>query len=435
MILEDVTVIDGTGRPPAHHTSILVKDGRIAAMGPRVPRPPQAEVRRMPGRTVIPGLIDMHAHVTTYVESGEPSAYRYDRAVSEQVLRTLLGFGITTVRNPAAPAAEGVRLRDDVAAGRIAGPRIFTAGEAIDHGRLPAGPFVVVETEAEVRREVRRQAKLGVDLVKLYAGLTENLVAAAIEEAHTHRLPAIAHLGATTWKRAAELGIDGICHGASWEAFALPSSRRAAYQNSAQPYLKKRVEWLEDVDLEGDDLRATLGALRSHRVVVDPTLVAYESKFRARDPLYAGSPDLRFAPAALLTLWRAEPPLTFDWTAQEGARARSVWPKMLALVKLYRDRGVRLVVGSDEPNPWVVPGPSLHREMELLVSAGIPPQEVLKMATRNAAEALGILKEAGTVEVGKRADLVVLSADPLVDITTTRKIELVLQRGKSVETR
>jgi imidazolonepropionase-like amidohydrolase len=437
LLLEDVTVVDGTDKPRVPHASILIEDGRIAFVGPAAaaPRPTGVEVRPLPGRTVIPGLIDMHAHVTTYVDAhggGAPAGYRYDREVSEAVLRTLLAFGITAVRNPAAPAAEGLRLRDDAAAGRIAGPRIFTAGEALDRGRPQQGPFVTVETEADVRKEVRRQAKLGVDYLKLYTGLPEKLTAAAIAEAHARGVAVIGHLGATSWKDAAELGIDGICHGASWEARALPAQRRAAYERSAQPYLLKRVEWLAQVDLDGDGLRAIVAALVKHGVVVDPTLIAYETKFRARDPFFVDSSDLAFVPRPLLQLWKAERPLTQDWSAEDDARARSAWRKMLALVKLYHDRGVRLVAGSDEPNPWVVPGASLHRELELLVSAGIPAQQVLQMATRNAAEALGISAQAGTVETGKIADLVVLSADPLQDIANTRAIELVLQRGHPI---
>lgn len=436
LLLEDVTVVDGTDKPPLPHAAILIEDGRIAFVGPAgaAPRPAAVEVLALPGRTVIPGLIDMHAHVTTYVNQrvrDRPPAYRYDREVSEAVLRTLLAFGITAVRNPAAPAAEGVRLRDDVAAGKIAGPRIFTAGEALDT-QPREGPFVTVRSEADVLKEVRRQAKLGVDYIKLYTGVPAKLAAVAIAEAHARRVAVIGHLGATTWKDAAELGIDGICHGASWESRALPAQRRVAYQGSAQPYLLKRVEWLSDLDLGGDELRATVAALVKRRVVVDPTLIAYETKFRARDAFFVRSPDLAFVPRKVLELWRAEPPLTQNWSSEDDARARAAWSKMLALVKLYHDQGVRLVAGSDEPNPWVVPGPSLHRELQLLVSAGIPAGEALQMATRNAAAALGILSQAGTLEPGKFADLLVLSADPLQDIANTRAIELVLQRGRRV---
>ena len=436
--LEDVTIIDGTNRPPLQNASILIRDGRVAAVGPNgtIPRPPQVETRHLPRRYVIPGLIDMHAHVTIFIAEeadGGPSEYRYDRRVSEKVLQTLLAFGITTVRNPAAPAVEGVRLRDDVAAGRVTGPRIFTSGEAIDHFRGRPGPFVYVESERDVQSEIRRQARLGVDLIKLYAKLPERLVAAAIREGHAQGLKVIGHLGETSWKQAADLGIDGLCHGAPWDSAMLPARKRFAYQSSAKPYLKKRMDWLEGLDLDSDEIRATILALVRHGVVVDPTLIAYETKFRSSDPFYLESPDLTLVPEPLLNLWRHERPPTFGWTKEDHQRARALWTKLLAFVKLYHDRGVRLVAGTDVPNPWVVPGASLHRELELLASAGIPLQEVIGMATKNAADALGISGEVGTVEAGKAADLVVLTSNPLKSISNLRDIEYVIQAGRIID--
>jgi imidazolonepropionase-like amidohydrolase len=173
-----------------------------------------------------------------------------------------------------------------------------------------------------------------------------------------------------------------------------------------------------------------ISALVQHHVVVDPTLIAYDTKFRDHDPLYVESPDLIFVPQPVLNMWRHGNSSTSGWTSADRERARALWPKVLALTKLYYDRGVHLVAGTDIPNPWVIPGASLHRELELLVSAGIPPQEVITMATRNAAEALGISGESGTVEVGKLADLVVLTSNPLEEIRNTREMEFVIRRGR-----
>src|SRR5262249_44656471 len=152
--------------------------------------PEGATVVDLSGRWLIPGLIDAHAHVTI-LEPGPNGRLQDhdDRPVSQRVLRLLLANGITAVRNPAAPAGDGVALRAEVAAGRAIGPRIVTAGESLNRP-LPGldGPAVGVATEAQVKREIDRQAAVGVDLIKVYATLPPDLVRAAIEAAHAHGL-------------------------------------------------------------------------------------------------------------------------------------------------------------------------------------------------------------------------------------------------------
>ena len=170
-------------------------------------------------------------------------------------------------------------------------------------------------------------------------------------------------------------------------------------------------------------------ALREHRVSVDPTLVAYHTKFWWRDSIYQLDPDVALVPE-LVENWRVLGMHTSDWTAEEFDRAQAAWPSMLALVGRMQREGVHLTTGSDLASPWVIPGVALHQELALLVSAGVTPAEVLRMATRNGAEALGLLAESGTVEPGKRADLVVLEADPLRDIRNIRRIRYVVLGGR-----
>jgi imidazolonepropionase-like amidohydrolase len=170
-------------------------------------------------------------------------------------------------------------------------------------------------------------------------------------------------------------------------------------------------------------------ALREHRVSVDPTLVAYHTKLWWRDSIYQRDPDVALVPEVLEN-WRVLGMDTRDWTAEEFDRAQAAWPKLLALVARMQREGVRLTTGSDLASPWVIPGVGLHQELALLVSAGIAPVDVLRMATRNGAEALRLLSETGTVEPGKRADLVVLEADPLRDIRNTRRIRYLVLGGR-----
>lgn len=424
LVLDDVTLIEGTGAPPRPHSRIVIAGRRLMAVGARnsVQVPEGATRLPVAGSWVLPGLVDLHAHVTFL---RDPVHFReYDRATSEQVLRILLAHGITLARNPAAPAAEGVALRDDLRAGRVAGPRLLTAGEAIDFGQD--------RTEDDVCAEVRRQAALGVDFIKVYAHMPPRHVGAAVEEAHRRGLKVIGHLQATTAAEAARLGIDAITHAATWTSSLLPASRRAAYEESqrAKGFLRARVDWLEAVDMEGPEMSDVVRAVAERRIPLDPTLIAYATKFLGDEPRWRESPSLLAAPAAIRETWKGA---LSDWTPADFTRAHRAWPKLLRLVQRYHEGGVPLAAGSDEPNTWVAPGASLHDELELLVSAGLSPLDVLHIATLGGAEALGLRGETGSVEAGKAADLVVLGGDPVADIRNTRAIRLVIQQGRALD--
>jgi imidazolonepropionase-like amidohydrolase len=418
--LKGATVIDMTGRAP-FIADVVLRNDRIATIGRNAPVPAGATVLDVTGDYIVPGFTDMHAHVT-FLRDGTLS--RYDRATSEQVLRLLLAYGVTTVRNPAAPAVDGVALREDVARGAIPGPRIFTAGEALN-GR----PF---STSAQIRAEIDRQAGVGVNAIKVYADSTPPQTAVAIDEAHRRGLKVIGHLQATDWPTAASQGIDFVTHAVSWSDTALPPQARAAYraeQRRVGP-MKARILWLESVDVNGPEIGRVIDALKAHHISDDPTLIAYKTKFVVTAE-YRGEQNVSLAPQAMQRSWRTGGS-TADWTSDDYERMRRVWPKMLAIVYRYFREGVTLTTGTDVPNPWVVPGVSLHQEMALLSDAGIPNEAILAMTTRNAAAALGLDREIGTLEVGKRADVVVLGANPLADIHNTRQIREVFAGGVRV---
>lgn len=423
--IRGATVLDGLGAAPLAGQTVLIRDGRIAALGADVAIPPEARVLDGEGRWVIPGLIDAHAHVTILpLEASGALATRMDREASEQALRTMLAFGITSARNPAAPAEDGVALREAVARGEILGPTLVTAGEALNPRAFAFGPSVGTPDVEAARAEVRRQATLGVDLIKVYAAMPPDLIAAASGEAHALGLETIGHLQRATWQEGVEAGLDHITHGAPWSAAYLPEPLREGYRGD----FRARMDWLEAVEPHGEAWQATVRALAASGVSVDPTLVAIRTKLVGDDPAYRDSARLAFAPGPVRSLWR-QTTFTDDWTAADDARGRAVWPRMLALTRSLHTGGVRLLAGTDSPNPWVVPGLSLHEELQLLASAGIPPLDVLRIATSNGADALG-LGETGRIAVGMEADLVILSADPLADLAHTRDIEWVIVDGQ-----
>lgn len=169
------------------------------------------------GQTLLPGFIDLHAHAVIGPDSIDATTspptmnVGLDPTGPRHALRVLLAFGITTIRNPAGNTEAAVALRDSVRLGYFPGPRIYTAGSAIDAVRAP-GMVATVTSAEEVRAEVARQAALGVDYVKLYASLPADQIRAGVDEAHRRGVRAIAHLFGTSWTDAANAGIDGIVH-------------------------------------------------------------------------------------------------------------------------------------------------------------------------------------------------------------------------------
>jgi imidazolonepropionase-like amidohydrolase len=227
------------------------------------------------------------------------------------------------------------------------------------------------------------------------------------------------------------MGIDFLTHATAWSVDDLSPSKRAAYRRALaeRGAMRARIDWLESFDPEAPSVQATIALLARRKISVDPTLVAYESKFLdPAKPKYRQNPARAVVPEMLEDWERCGTP-TDNWTPEDYARMARAWPKLLRLVKRYHAGGVLLTKGSDVTNPWVIPGESIHQELELLVSAGIAPRDVIKIATRNGAEALGILNETGTIERGKLADPIVLDRDPLMNISETRSIAMVMQRG------
>jgi imidazolonepropionase-like amidohydrolase len=421
ILLDRISLIDGEGGMPRHDMSMLIVDGkiaRIAASGDIKARPGW-NVLRLPGRYVLPGLIDTHAHATFLRDPDRFSGH--DRDVSERVLKILLAHGITTIRNPAAPEDEVVRLRERLNKGLTTGPQMLAAGRPINFGQD--------RSAEDVRREVRRQAETGIDYIKVYANMPPILIRAAVDEAHAHKLKVIGHLQASTPKAAVDAGIDAITHAATWTTSLLPENKRTLYESRRREVgaMRARMDWLEWLDGGSPEVLDSIRAVVESKTPLDPTLIAYATKFLGRDPRYRASPYLCIVPVEIRETWDG---WLDNWPKEAFVQGRKSWPRLLELVKRYHDAGALLTTGSDFPNPYVIPGAGLHDEMALLVESGIPAGEVVRIATRNGAEALGLLEQVGTLTEGKYADLIVLGADPTADIENIRRIEIVFQAGR-----
>ena len=403
VILEGATLIDGTTTPPKPNSVIVIDGNKIDNVSDTVKyfdrdknllylhNTTKSLVLNLTGKYIIPGLFDMHAHVAGVLKNS------YNETKSENFLKILLINGVTAIRNPGGPTTESVGLREKVSAGEIVGPKIFTAGRLINNPQIPI-PFVEkqVHTEQEVRQEVRNQASEGVDYIKLYVGLRPNLVKAAIAEAHAHGLKVIGHLYLTSWTGAANLGIDALTHGVPVSPFLLSEDKQKTfYEAGDDPF--NHFLWLSLVDLNSTKIREMINTLAKHKIPVDPTLDIYEAMLKG------------------------------------DMKEKYLWPKVLRLTKMMYDGGVKILSGTDLPNFGLIPGQSLHHELELLQETGISPSDIVRIATANGAQALGILDKVGTIQAGKEANMVILASNPMVNISNTKKIEAIINEGKLVQ--
>lgn len=432
-VLRNIAVIDTATGALQPDMAVELRGDRIQAVVPDAgyKAPAEARIIDSKGRYLLPGFVEMHAHVLMHPwdEAGQILP-RYDRGTVLGILRLMLAHGITTVRDPGSETEAAITLRNMLAAGKVTGPTLRTAGRILNQSSFNPEPFAPVQDEKAVREEIRWQAAAGVDFIKVYASMRPELVKIAIDEAHAHKLPVIGHLGRTTWTQAAELGIDAVTHAAPWSPDYLSEADREGYNQT----LFGRAYWIEHLDLASPAVTGMADALAKHEISVDPTLIAMHTKFFGNDPRWLQHPQLGLVPGLLRKGW-PKGSFTSSWTEEQYRQAQTTWPKMLALTKLLHDRGVLLTVGTDTPTPWIIPGISFHEEMGLLRDAGIPAKDVLRMATLNGARALGMAESIGAVKAGMRADLVVLRANPLERIENTREIERVIRGGWIYEPR
>jgi imidazolonepropionase-like amidohydrolase len=287
--------------------------------------------------------------------------------------------------------------------------------------------FVYPRTESEWQAEAKREADLGMTYFKLYSELTEDELATGIRVAHEHGLKAIAHLNRVSWTRAIELGIDGLEHALPTSPDLLEPAARATYVAGLGPDSKFTYRWFELADYDGPLIRRLVDLMARKRIATDMTLIVNELLYNT-DDLERVVPPLELTDAlpeqmqAALTELRAS---AAGWTPDDYSRARAVMPKVLAFARMLHDAGVPMMIGTDAGG-----GAYYARELELHVDSGIPVWDVLRMATSEAADIMGMGDRIGRVEVGYEADLAILDADPVADIRAAAQIYGVLNNGE-----
>ena len=407
-------VITGAGDPILRDAVVVIREGHIETVAPRegFKIPKSAVTVDVTGEWIIPGLIDGHAHTERWA------------------LARYVAAGVTTVRDLHGQQDSILGLREEVSLGGLIAPRIFSAGAMIDGAPATYPDANEVTNADQVRKVVDQLAVGGADYVKAYTRITPALFKPLMDEAGTFDLRVTAHLGLTDALTAAKLGVSSIEH--------LTGIPEALAKNPEKIYAEHRASFFRGwnafehawADLDSAALTQVAITLAQARVTMIPTLVLHETYSRLDQPDNVHPEDLRTLPDSQMQVWNVPGMIArAGWTGIDYAAFREARHNQDLFLRAFRGAGGRIVAGTDASNQMLVPGWSLHSELELLVAAGLTPSDALKTATINTAELLGA-DSLGIIAPGKVADLVVLKENPLVDIRNTRGVMLVIVRGQ-----
>ncbi|HYO13725.1 MAG TPA: amidohydrolase family protein [Thermoanaerobaculia bacterium] len=396
--------------------TVLVRGDRIAAVGPRDEVEIPAGALRIDGagRTLMPGLADLHVHLEYFDDP--------------DLLALFLANGVTTVRN-----MDGrphiLEWRRRIASGELAGPTIVTAGPLLD-GDPPLLPDnTVVKDAAQAAAAVIAQAKAGYDFIKVYTNLSPEAWTAILEAARERGLPIAGHVPR-------EVGIERVLTSGQTSLEHLDGYDDLIEADDS-PF-RSRWHWAKlymGVPTDAEKVRRAAEQTAAAKVWNVPTLVEKEKVAPLEEMVgWLDRPEMRYLPPAAREAWdpRTWDPRRARLVTSMGEEEREILTRgrqnRLALVRALHDAGAGLLVGTDTPQPFVLPGFAVLEEVRLFVEAGLPPEAALAAATREAGRFLG--KDFGTVEPGRRADLLLLEANPLEDVAVLARRAGVMVRGR-----
>ena len=385
-------------------TTVIVAGNRIQAVGRdgEVAVPAGFEVLDAGGKTLLPGLWDMHTHL------------------SEDQGLFNLASGITTVRDLANDVDQLLDMRRRWDSGEGIGPRVLMAGFMDGPGPYAGPTKALVSTEQQALDWVERYAKLGYVQIKLYSSLDPKLVPPVVKRAHELGLRVSGHIpNGMSAEQAVRAGFDEIQHA----NFLVLNFLDPKIDTRTPARFHEVAKHAAELDLRSDRVKSFIALLKERGTVSDPTLVAFEGMFTGQagkvDPGLAAVAD-RLPPQTQRGLYGGglNPP------ADQAQRYRDSFRAMQNLVKALHDAGVTIVAGTD-----AMAGFSLHRELELYVDSGIPAPDALRIATLGAARVMKRDQELGSIAPGKLADLILVDGDPASRISDIRRVVLTVKDG------
>ncbi len=433
LVIEGGTLIDGTGAPPLSDSVVVIEGNRIAAIGLKgqTPIPEGVEVIDATGRFILPGFSDIHVHWDAWM----PELF--------------LAHGVTSAVDLDSFFPWILEQRDALLDGRMRGPRLFTTVRSLS-GRLVwdgKGRLTDLRPEVESAEMARRLTRVigpgreQFQLTKTYTELTPDQLQAVVEESHRAGRKVMAHLGSLDARQAAHLGVDGIAHG-SGIALATISDPVKAEELRAFTRLGISVDYpmflmyhaYMDMDRVDDLVRLlvqqNVGIEFEQVNTAGRWVPEYREAWLAEDIRLLEDPNLQYVPQANRDRVLYYEPYD-QLSDQQRELVREGYEKRKDFIGRFALAGGKTLAGCDTVS-FVLSGICLHRELELLVEAGLTPMQAIQAATRNNFEFLQE-EDLGTLQPGKKADLIILREDPLADIRNTRTLELVMQDGQRVD--
>lgn len=438
-VFNHVTVIDVMGAPSKSEMTVIVTGNQISAIGKtgKVRVPKNSQIIDATGKFMIPGLWDMHVH-----------ALRRERV--SYFFPLFIANGVTGIRDMGTTEdgfASLAGLRKEIADGTLLGPRIIAAGRILD-GAKPAVPenSIPFSSETEARHAVRFLKQTGADFIKVYSGIPRKQYFAIIDEARKQNIPVAGHIPTEiTSFEASDAGqksfehlgnILGSC--STLEPKTIDERVGALVKPSGKPgdfsHIPARIAERTKIELETYDERkcqtlfAQLAANKTWQV---PTLATKRALSLVDDGTFFNDVRMKYIKPTDLENWKPENNFFLKYRTPEFiVQKKRLYQKELELTAALHKAGVPFMTGTDIPGAYTYPGFSLHDELALLVQTGFTPLEALQAATVNPARFLGLEKSLGSIEKGKMADLILLDANPLDNITNTKRISGVMVGGR-----
>ncbi len=426
--LTHVRVIDGTGAAPLEDRTLVLKDGKIAAITAGE-APAGAKLLDMTGRSVMPGLVGMHNHLfyTAAINPDENGKLKAPGLVANEVAfsapRLYLASGVTSMRTTGSvePFTD-INVREQINAGRMPGPKIDVTGPYLQGPGSIFAQMRGLTTPDEARRLVDYWVAEGVTSFKAYMDIKAEVLGAAIAQAHKHGLKVTGHLCSVSYREAIALGIDNLEHGPLYT-----DSEFVEEKNGRCPgYGAIEKSW-QGLAMDGEKVQALIKDLVAHKVAITSTLPVFEASIPTR-PLLSLKQQQLLTSDALRNHLRLR--AQAGGSPERAKAAEALLKQEMAFERAFVAAGGLLLAGPDPTgNGGVLPGFGDQRGIELLVEAGFTPVQAIQIATSNGAKFQGQFERIGSIAVGKQADLVVLKGNPAQRVQDVENVELVFKDG------